>query len=234
MSNPIDKALASLNAYIQHKQDSVRNAAYETSKKTKEVRVPLIKLTKEEIGQLEQEFESNNIQMQRYLASKSRPLWVISQEDPFNKTRNDAWYNATLERNRKIAEILKSGCKEGSSCTNHSTGHYGPKYQMASSEMFVTTNGKGAFEEVPKSESKAGDVVISFRDMGGYWAPHHTLMFSKWDEKGSPRYNASNGGSTPDALRWNQLYNTTDSTRTYRFKGDSKDIEQWTKEYNNE
>lgn len=229
----IDSNEQTLDQYLQQKADSTRKAAYETSNNTKDVRVPIIELTQDEKLKLEQEFKSNEKQLQEYLSSKNRPMWMPAAPiDPLIKNRDDSWYNATLERNQKIQEMLNSGCKKGSSCTYHSTGHYGPKYQMASSDEFVVTNGGGAFKEVPKQESLPGDIVISFRDKDGAWDPHHTLMFSKWDDRGNPRYNASNGGSTSDALRFNQLYNVTDSTRTYRFVGSPEDIEQWTQEYN--
>jgi hypothetical protein len=39
---------------------------------------------------------------------------------------------------------------------------------MSSSDEFVNTNGNGAFYEVPKSESKPGDIVISFQNKGTY------------------------------------------------------------------
>lgn len=120
--NPIDKAInvakfqnpaGTLGEYLQHKADSVRNAAYETSKTTKEVRVPILELTEDAILKLKQEFQSNKQQMDEYLAMKNRPMWMpVVQTNPFTKNRDDAWYIATKQRNDKIQEMLKSGCKK--------------------------------------------------------------------------------------------------------------------------
>lgn len=208
--------------FLDNERQKIIDNAYENSMEIEFPRVPIIQLTQAERDSLESEYNHNVRKINAYNNSKS-------SFGNFIKT-NDQHLRDTINRNLAIEQMLQQNCRNGSSCTYTATSHYGDKYQNASSQNFVATNNNNTFKEVDSPQK--GDIVISFMDNEGVITPHHTLMFSKYDENGVPRYNASNGGDSSESLRFNQRYPKQHSFKYYRFVGDEEDNNKWNIEYN--
>ena len=213
--NPLDKAInvakfqrpaGTLEEYLQHKADSVRNSAYERSinrNKGVEIVYPLDNNRR----------EYNERIIQGYLSGTKQPDSV--------KRRQQANYDQAVKE-------LNNNCEYGLNCIASATSNYpGDSYSEVNDD-FEANHEKYGFKGIMLNEALPGDIIQTVNEGG----PYHGMIFSRWDENGWPRFNYSSGGIEEGHYVKNGLFNSK-GYYAWRYVGTPALIEKWTKEYNN-
>lgn len=165
--NPLDKAInvakfqrpaGTLEEYLQHKADSVRNSAYERSinrNKGVEIVYPLDNNRR----------EYNERIIQGYLSGTKQPDSV--------KRRQQANYDQAVKE-------LNNNCEYGLNCIASATSNYpGDSYSEVNDD-FEANHEKYGFKGIMLNEALPGDIIQTVNEGG----PYHGMIFSRWDENG--------------------------------------------------
>ena len=212
--NPIDKALKTakfqhpsgpLGEYLQHKADSVRNAAYEKSMNRNrgvEIVYPLD----------EERRQRNERIISGYQTGVKQPESV--------KNRAQANYIQAMKE-------LSNNCEYGLNCIASATSNYPRDSYSEVNDDFEANHEKYGFKGIMLNEALPGDIIQTVNERG----PYHGMIFSRWDENEKPRFNYSSGGIEEGHYVKNGLFNSK-GYYAWRYVGTPALIEQWTKEYN--
>lgn len=189
--NPLDKAInvakfqrpaGTLEEYLQHKADSVRNSAYERSinrNKGVEIVYPLDNNRR----------EYNERIIQGYLSGTKQPDSV--------KRRQQVNYDQAVKE-------LNNNCEYGLNCIASATSNYpGDSYSEVNDD-FEANHEKYGFKGIMLNEALPGDIIQTVNERG----PYHGMIFSRWDENGKPRFNYSSGGIEEGHYVKNGLFNS--------------------------
>ena len=210
-----------LEEYIQHKIDSVRNAAHELSlsrNKGIEIKYPLTE---------ERRLYNEHI-IDEYLYDVNRSYSPPrSDEQAEIRTLN-------VEDKRRVANYqqavkeLENNCEYGLNCIGSALDNYPEDSRENVNSTFAKNFEQLGFKEIDLSEARPGDIVQAVDEEG----PFHGMIFSRLDETGRPLYNYSSGGiEEGHYVKEGNFY--VPINYAYTYVGTPTLIQQWTEEYNN-
>lgn len=180
-----------------------------------------------------------NYYTQKYNKDEEKELSKKLKDSSIYPLNTDEQYNirrkSLTETINEYKDILSKGWynQRGLTCINTATNNYGPGHQVSGNITFYNNPSKYGFVEINKSDIKPGD-LIQVKEEG--INPHHAVIFNGYDKNGRPSFNYSDGGYDAEnykvGVHWDSLLRDGNDNRIYRFVGNQKDIEDWTKEYN--
>lgn len=212
MAKKVNKNNLTLEEYIQHKIDSVRNAAFEKSKIRKiGVKIPYT------FGNGEKEVLEKTVDKFKEAVDTSF-IGALTLEQYY---RQKAITNYDRGEYYQAKQELNDNCKYGFNCIATATDNYPETSRTNTNKDFSENFHKYGFKRINLNDALPGDIVNT---------PLHGMIYVGM-KNGRPIFNYSDGGITEYDYKQNAHY-PSEHYNAYRYVGTPELIEQWTNEYN--